>query len=301
MIKKRVCIVGSNGMLGQKLVDYYSKSNNTELLCCSAEESSWIDNVDYMQVDITSKKSVQNSIKKFYPDFIINTAAFTNVDGCESEKELSWKVNVSGVENLIKAGNSCDSHIIHLSTDYVFDGKEGPYDETAKPNPISSYGRSKLASENLLRSKYRKATIVRTNVLYGHTKYGRPDFVNWIIDSLKQGKEIRIVTDQINNPTLINDLVQGISKIIEFGKYGIYNIGGNEFLSRYDFAIRIAEFFDLNESLIREIETKELNQPAARPLKSGLIILKAQTQLGYKPHKIEEALSIIKTEMEKNV
>ena len=114
---------------------------------------------------------------------------------------------------------------------------------------------------------------------------------------MRDESEIRIVTDQFNNPTFIDDLVQAISKINEFNKAGIYNIGGSEFLSRYDFTLKITDYFNLDKSLIKPITTNELNQIARRPLKSGLIILKAETELGYKPHTIEEALAEMKREL----
>jgi len=137
-------------------------------------------------------------------------------------------------------------------------------------------------------------TILRTNVLYGFFSNGKLDFVQWLINSLRTGKEVKIVTDQINNPTYVDDLVQGINKVIEYNKTGIFNIGGKEFLSRYEFSEKIADYFDLDKNLIKPITTPELNQPAKRPLKSGLITLKAETELGYKPHSIKESFAIMK-------
>lgn len=296
-IKKRICIIGSNGMLGQRLVFHYKKFANIELMCSSFEKDSFIEGVNYLQVDITNKKDVQKLIHQFYPDYIINTAAYTNVDGCETEKELSWKVNVTGVENIVRYASAIDSHIIHLSTDYVFDGQNGPYDEEAKPNPISSYGRSKLASENVLNSSSANSTIIRTNVLFCPAKYGRPDFVKWVVTSLRENKHIKIVTDQINNPTYIDDLVSAINKIIEFNKHGLLHIGGAELLSRYEFTMKIANYFNLDKSNISEIITSDLKQPAPRPLKSGLITLKAQTELGYKAIHLENAFASMKNEL----
>jgi len=297
MNKRRLLIIGSNGMLGQRLVNYFQSKSDFIINCASAEESSFIPEVDYTKIDIANKKDVQLLIKKFYPDFILNAAAYTNVDGCETNRELSWKINVTGVENLAHYAITSDAHIIHVSTDYVFDGKNGPYSEVDNVNPISYYGRTKLAAENVLKASKINFTILRTNVLYGPAKYGRPDFVKWVVNSLLEKKQIRIVTDQINNPTYLDDLVQGFSKVIEFKKTGLYNIGGDEFLSRYDFTKRIAEYFNLDKKLISPIETKELNQPAPRPLKSGLINLKATTELGYLPHKIEETFALMQEEL----
>ncbi len=296
ILKTRILIVGSNGRLGQSLTAKLKNRKKTELLCCSIEEDSLFDDVEYQKVDMTKKEEVKKVVLDFVPDFIINAAAYTNVDKCESEKELAWKINVSGVEFFAQYARLVDAHMTHVSTDYIFDGENGPYSETDKPNPISYYGRTKLASENALRISGTKFAIVRTNVLYGPSEFGNPDFVNWVIDSLSAGKEIRIVTDQINNPTFIPDLADGIQKIIEYNKDGVYNIGGREFLSRYDFTIKVAEYFELNKSLIKRIKTKDLNQPAPRPLQSGLITLKAETELNYKPHELEETFLIMSQE-----
>lgn len=297
LIKKRILIIGSNGMLGQRLVEFFSSLTDVELMCSSNEDASLTPNVQYSQVDITKKNDLKELILGFFPDFVINTAAYTNVDKAETEREMAWKVNVVGVGNIALYSWTIDAHLIHISTDYIFDGKNGPYSENDKPNPIGYYGRSKLASENSIRSSGVRFTILRTNVLYGPAKYSRPDFVKWVISSLRDKKEIRIVTDQINNPTYIDDLVSGIQKICETQKEGVYNLGGQELLSRFDFTLRIAKFFGLDSNLVKPILTQELNQPAARPLNSGIINLKAETELNYKPRSIEESLAQMKAEL----
>ncbi len=297
LVKNRILITGANGMLGQRVVDFYTHPGNLELLSISIEDKPVIDSIDYLQCDIADREKVKKAVYGFCPDFIINTAAYTNVDKSETEREAAWKVNVKAVEYLAEAARAIDAHLIHISSDYIFDGKNGPYSENTTPNPLGYYGRTKLASENALRISGCGYTILRTNVLYGTAPEGRPDFVKWVVKSLRDGNEIRIVTDQINNPTFIDDLVQAISKINEFNKTGIYNIGGREFLSRFDFTIKIADYFELNKTFIKPITTDDLNQPARRPLKSGLITLKAETELGYKPHTIKEALAEMKREL----
>jgi dTDP-4-dehydrorhamnose reductase len=296
LIKKRILIIGSNGMLGQRLAEFFN-SDKIELKCASVESESLIPGVAYTQLDIRQKNKVRELILDFFPDFIINTAAYTNVDKSETEKELAWKINVNGVENIALYAWTVDAHLIHLSSDYIFDGRNGPYSELDKPNPIGYYGRTKLASENSIRISGTRFTIIRTNILYGIAKYGRPDFVKWVINSLQANELIRIVTDQTGNPTYIDDIVTAINKVIEFKKEGIYNIGGIEILSRFDFTLRIAEYFNLDKKLIQPIDTKELNQLAPRPLKSGLITLKAETELGYKPRSIEETFELMKREL----
>jgi dTDP-4-dehydrorhamnose reductase len=296
IIKKRILVFGANGMLGQRTIDFYSRMENVQVLGSSVEDEPVYDYADYVQCDITKRDNVKDVVFDFYPDFIINAAAFTNVDQSEIERETAWKINVKGVEYLAEACRVLDVHLIHISTDYIFDGANGPYSEKAKANPLGYYGRTKLASENALKISGTVHTILRTNVLYGIAN-SRPDFVRWVINSLKNGKEIKIVTDQINNPTFIDDLVQAINKIIEYGKQGVYNIGGRDFLSRFEFTNIIAEYFGLNKELIIPIKTSELKQLAKRPLKSGLITIKAETELGYTPHSIMESLAIMKHEL----
>ena len=241
--KKRILIVGSNGMLGQSLTTHFMFNNEVDLKCASFENESFYNNVKYSKIDISSKVEVKNLIKEFNPNFIVNCAAYTNVDGCETEKELSWAINVTGVENITKSARICGAHLIHISSDYIFDGENGPYSEDELPNPISQYGKEKLAAENTIKIGHINHTIIRTNVLYGATQFGRPDFVKWVYNSLTEKKNIKIVVDQINNPTYIDDISYIIGKIIKFNKFGIYNIGGAELISRIDFTYKIADYF----------------------------------------------------------
>lgn len=296
IIKKRILVVGANGLLGQRLIAFYAVNENVELLGCSIEDNPFFDTVPYVRCDVTLREDVKKVIFDFYPDVVINAAGFTNVDLSEKERETAWKINVKGVEYLAEACRTIDAKIIHISTDYIFNGLNGPYDENAKADPLGYYGRTKLASENALKIGAVIYSVIRTNVLYGIAN-SRPDFVRWVIDSLSEKKLIRVVHDQINNPTYVEDLVQGINKIVEFDKYGIYNIGGKDFLNRFEFALLIAEYFNLDKNLIKPIITEELKQPAKRPLKSGLITIKAETELGFKAHSIIEALAIIKKQL----
>jgi len=293
MLKKRILIIGSNGMLGQSIVSLFKSIKKYELHLASFESESYFPNISYTKVDIGVKKQVKELLLSFYPDFVINLAAYTNVDKCESEKEQCWNINVNAAEYLAKYCVPTNSHLIHISTDYVYDGKNGPYSENDLPNPLSYYGRSKLAGENIIKRFNIPNTIIRTNVLFGDTKFGRPDFVKWVINSLESKQPIRIVTDQINNPTYIGDVAFAIKQVCEHDKIGLYNIGGAELLNRYEFTKRIAEHFNLDFDLVSPILTKELNQPALRPLNSGLINLKAETELNYKPRSLNECFNLM--------
>ena len=296
IIKNRILVVGANGLLGQRLISFYTEKQNIELMGCSIEDKSALLGTAYVKCDITSREEVKKLVFDFYPDVVINAAGFTNVDQSEKERETAWKINVKGVEYLTEACRTIDAKIIQISTDYIFNGINGPYDENAKVDPLGYYGRTKLASENALRIGAVTYSVIRTNVLYGIAN-SRPDFVRWVINSLNDKKQIRVVTDQINNPTFVEDIVQAINKIIELDKYNLYNIGGKDFLNRFEFAVIIADYFNLDKSLILPIVTEELKQPAKRPLKSGLITMKAETELGFKPRSINEALAVIKKQL----
>ena len=218
-------------------------------------------------LDIRDKILVQSLIDALNPDLIINLAAMTSVDGCELNPRLAREINIAGVQYLCDAFNG---KIIHLSTDYVFDGKNGPYSEISTVSPLNVYGETKLASERILLHKNPNHLVLRGNVIYGNDNLTQASFLNWVVNSLKDGQVISVVDDQINNPTWTESMADIISLCIQQNISGIYHWGDGNLLSRYDFALKIAEKFDLDQKLIHPISTRELNQPAVRPLMSGL-------------------------------
>lgn len=299
MTPHRVLVMGSNGLLGQKVAETLVRGTSAVITLSSLEDGPVrvLEPAEYVKTDLTSKKDVKNLAARAEPDVIINCAAITNVDACETERELAWKVNVGGVENIIEAAQRTGATVVHVSSDYVFDGRNGPYTEEDRPEPLSYYGKSKLAGENILRASGLPYLIARTMILYGFAPGVKANFVLWLIQSLEKGAPVRIVDDQIGNPTLADDLAYGIIRGLDLGKTGIYNIAGRDIASRYDFALRIARAFALDESLITPIKTAQLRQPAPRPLKSGLITLKAEVELGISPSTIEQGLAVVKNQI----
>jgi dTDP-4-dehydrorhamnose reductase len=299
MAVKRVLVVGSNGLLGQKMTELLLRGSPHTVILSSIEDKPAVQyqSIEYVGMDITARKEVRQVLTSIEPDVIVNCAAITNVDACETERELAWKVNVTGVENLIDAAQRGNSNIIHVSTDYIFDGKAGPYTEEGRPDPLSYYGKSKLASENALRVSGLPFVIARTMVLYGYAPSAKPNFVLWLIQNLEQNTGVRVVDDQSGNPTLVDDLAYGLLRAIDLGRTGVYNMAGREIVSRYEFALTAARVFGLDPALITPIKTATLNQPAPRPLKSGLITLKAEVELGYRPSTMEEGLMVLKTQL----
>ncbi|MBI2618551.1 MAG: dTDP-4-dehydrorhamnose reductase [Ignavibacteriales bacterium] len=297
---KRILICGSNGLLGQRLAIMLSSRTEYEVLNTSHHRSFVFDHqlFDYTQLDLTRKSDVKSLVSSFQPDVIMNAAGATNVDWCENHREEAWNVNVLGVEHLLEAARKVKAKLIHVSTDYVFDGKTGDYAEHDKPNPINYYGKTKLAGENAIRISEINHAIARTIVVYGHGINVRKNFALWVIENLKNNQAIRCVDDQISNPTYVGDVAFGIIKIAELDRSGVYHIGGSERISRYDFALRIAKVFRLETSMIQRIKTWDLNQAALRPMNTTLITLKAETELGLKPVDITQGVTLLKRELQ---
>jgi dTDP-4-dehydrorhamnose reductase len=297
---KRILICGSNGLLGQRLALMLSSQTDYEVLSTSRQRSFVFDDrlFDYTQLDITKKGDVKSLVSSFSPTTIINAAAAADVDWCEAHREEAWKINVVGVENLIEATRKVGARLIHISTDYVFDGAHGPYAEEDRPNPISYYGKTKLASENAIRIAEIPHAIMRTIVLYGNGIGTRDNFPVWVIKSLRAGKTIRCSEDQISNPTHVNDIAFAAVKGFELNREGMYHICGSERVSRYQFAVRTAEVFGLNPALIQKVKSADLNQAAPRPLVTGFVTLKAQTELSLNPMNITQGLTFLKRELQ---
>ena len=293
---KTVLVTGSNGLLGQALISLYLKSNEHLLIATSSGENRFPVNegYTYYNMDITSKEEVNKVFEQCRPDVVINTAAMTNVDACEENKEKCWQINVKGVQNLLSAC-SVETHFIHLSTDFVFDGKSGPYIETDLPNPQSIYAESKLASEELVKNAGLKNwAIARTIIVYGKGhQLSRSNIVLWAIESLNKNETLNIVDDQFRSPTWAPDLAQGCFLIEKNTATGIFHISGPETYSMYEMISRITKYLNKPESLIKAVKTDSLNRPAPRPPKTGFIIDKARQELGYQPHSLEESLKII--------
>ena len=294
----KILITGANGLLGQAVVNLFKRETDYNLIISSFEEQPFFyTESHYYELDITKRDALKKIMTELSPDVIINCAAYTDVDKCETERELCWRLNVDAVKNLIIASRMNNSRIIHYSTDYVFDGKNGPYTEESKPNPLSFYGRSKLASENALLTSGVNFNIIRTVVLFGTGSKVKQNFALWLLNRLKNNEPVNIVDDQVSNSTMADDLAYGTLKIIEQGNKGIYNIAGKDIISRFEFAMKLCEVFKFDKHMVNRIKTRDLNQPAPRPLKSGLITLKAEAELGFKSMDTFEALSLMKIQL----
>lgn len=281
-------------MLGQELVDLMSRYPEYDVLATARDAAPRFaaHSCGYAPLDITSPDDVARIFQDFTPTVVINCAALTQVDQCETDRDECWKVNAEAVESLAKQCYSIGAHLIQVSTDFVFDGNDGPYREDARPNPISFYGKSKLAAENAAHGAgLDKWSVARTVLVYGTgEKLARSNFALWVQEKLSNGEAIHVVTDQYRTPTYAPDLASGIERIARYGKSGIFHLSGREYLSVYEFARTVAEVFDLDTSLLHPTDSTTFKQTAARPPRTGFIILKAETEIGYRPRSLKSAL-----------
>lgn len=293
----KVLLTGCSGLLGQYIIK--EKPNNYFIYGCGRNSVSLLhgEKFNYLKMDITKSKEVKEVFDEVEPELVINCAAYTDVDGSEDNKEICWKTNVEGVENLIKYSKLKKSKLVQLSTDYIFDNTNSIYSEDDIGNPLSYYGKSKLAAENLVKSSSPGWIIARTSTLFDIDNLRRKEnFASWLIDKLTAGEEVHIVTDQFGNPTLARNAAKALWNLIQINCMGVYNVCGREIVDRYRFAMSIAKKFNLSTKLIQPIPSEILNQKAVRPKEIGLDTIKYEDETGLKMMNVVESLDMYKKE-----
>ncbi len=293
----KILVTGANGLLGQKLIKQVVSTNHQFAIATSKSEcrlpSDWSGFV-YELMDVCEYHQVDKVMRKHRPDVVIHAASMTDVDRCEVNHDECYRQNVLGTKNMLMACETFGAHLIFISTDFVFDGKNGPYDEKATTNPINYYGWSKEEAEALILASKTIWTIVRTNLVYGMAHdLSRSNLVLWVKHALELGKEIQLVDDQIRTPTLAEDLATGCLLIAEKSAKGIFNISGKDLLTPYDMALLTARYFGLDEQKILKTDSAHFSQVAPRPLRTGLLIDKAIQLLGFEPKSFEEGIGIL--------
>jgi len=294
----KILITGSNGLTGHKIV-FQAIEQGFDVMATSYSYNNLPENNNYKfeLLDITNKAEVDYIIGNFNPDVIINTAGITKPDDCEKDNIKCRKVNIESVKNLVDIANKLSCKLIHFSTDFIFSGDKGMYSETDIPNPQNYYAQTKLESEQIVINTCNKYAIIRTVLVYGYSKYlQKSNIVLWVKNNLEQNNPIKVVSDQYRTPTLVDDLAKATLTIADKNFDGIYHISGNEYLSVYEFALKIANVFELDEQLISPITSIELNELAKRPAKTGFNITKAFLDFNYTPTILDVGLKLMKTE-----
>lgn len=297
----KVLVTGANGLLGYKLIQLLSSKAEITTIATGRKKINGLpDRVQFYELDVTDHDQTLDVLNKTKPDVAIHTAAMTQVDQCETERDLCWKANVTGVENVIEACEKNNTHLVHVSTDFIFDGTHGPLDERATPKPVNYYGESKLAGEQAVQKSKLQWAILRTVLVYGVTPdLSRSNIVLWVKKSLEEGKTINVVNDQWRTPTLAEDLAMGCYLAASKKATGIYHISGEEMMTPFDIANQTAEFFKLDKSLIKPADSSTFKQPAMRPPKTGFIITKAKKELGYQPHTFKQGLALLASQLKR--
>jgi len=277
---KKILITGANGLVGQAMCRLLQKKNIKFIGSVkNISESSF--SFDVTEMNISCKYSCDHVLNKLSPDIIINTAAFTNVDQCEINKEECWKVNVVGVENIVMYCKSKNIHLVHISSDFVFDGFNGDYSENDVCSPINYYGKTKLCSENIIKENISNYTIIRTSMIYDYNNFEK-GFLSWIAKKVKKNQTINVVDDQFRTATNVHDLVKSIFVILNREKTGVYHISSDVRLSIYDIVCKFVQKNGFDISLVNKISSKELKVVAQRPKDSSLNCHHAMKSLKYK-------------------
>jgi dTDP-4-dehydrorhamnose reductase len=298
----KILITGSNGLLGQKIVKLCIEQHLDFLATSQGENrNSACPMENYKPLDISQETQINAIIDSFQPTHIIHTAAITNVDYCEDHPEECQRVNVVATQLLFDASKQRKIHFQLLSTDFVFDGENGPYSEEDAVNPLSVYAQSKVDAERILHdSEYTNWSISRTIIVYGTGEnLSRSNIVLWALDSLKNGNEMNIVDDQFRMPTWADDLAWACVEICKRSKTGVFHLSGDEFFSMFDLVLEIARLKQLDTSKVKSISSSSLNQAAKRPPKTGFILDKAKRELDYSPTSLSTTIELLEQELKR--
>src|SRR4051794_21081699 len=267
-------VTGSNGLLGTKLLERLLAEGADQPLGASRNEraNGYLGDLPFWRLDVADAADVERVLDEARPDAVIHTAALTDVDGCERQHDLARAINTDGAANVARACAARGIRLVHLSTEYVFDGAAGPYRETDPVNPLGWYAKTKAAGERAVMAAGGNWSIARTTIIFGYAPHVRANFVLWLIGQLRDGKRVRIIHDQIGSPTLAENLAEMTLALARSDAGGVFNTVGADVMSRLDFARAIAATFGLDAALIDPISTAEFGQPAPRPLRAGLLM-----------------------------
>lgn len=282
-------VTGSSGLLGMRLVSLAKESYDvipTHGLHKILPNS--------VRMNVTNAAEIFRVIGSRKPHIVVHAAAETNVDKCEAHRDEAWKVNAEGTRNIAEACSKTNAELVYISTDYVFDGEKGLYVEVDQPSPINYYGLTKLKGEETIKEHCQDYIVLRSSVLYGWHP-NKLNFAMWVIEALRQERQINVVDDHYNSPTLADNLAEAVLKAVEKDARGVYHAAGTERVSRYDFAVKVAQTFDLEKEFIKPIKMDELTAwTAKRPRDSSLCVDKIQKELGVKLLNVDEGLARMK-------
>ena len=287
---KKILIIGASGLVGSTVANYASKNYDLHLVNNKTDFS--LQNFPVSKIDLIKNQSdILELIKDYRPDFVVHAVAYPSVDFCESNKQMADILHVKITDDIAKTCSNIGSRIIYFSTDAVFDGKlSRKYTENDLPNPINHYGKTKLNAEKILLENETNI-VLRTTVIYGWHDKSR--FTNWVLNSIKNSQEVPAFTDQFNTPTLVDDIAKAILQIFSKDKFGLFNAVGATCLSRYQFASKLADMFNLDKNLIIPTSSVGKKQIAPRPPNGCLDNSKIVNDIGFKFSDIDTGIDFI--------
>ncbi len=283
--KRKALVIGASGFIGNRLLEEFSKTHNVLGTFYSRPVNKLV------HLDVRDKSEVDYVVNSFKPDVILYPAANPNVEYCETYPEETYEVNVAGTKNTVEIAGIIGAKFVYFSTDYVFDGKDGPYLENDTPNPINAYGRQKLASEEIIKKNLVNYLIIRTTIVYGWENAGK-NFIMQMINALKEGRAMKVPENQFGTPTYVKNLCGAVRELVEKDKTGVYHISGDDLIGRYRFAQNAANVFSLDKDLLIPIPTSKFKKKTHIPENAGLKIEKARKELKTELLGIKEGLKM---------
>ncbi len=293
----KLLVTGASGLFGSRFAELAEKEGHEVFSGYSKDK---VTHGTPVQFDVAEQSQVAEAFSKACPDVVVHAATLTDVDKCELNRELAWKINVEGTRNVAEAAKAAGAFLVYVSTDYVFSGEKGHYKETDVPNPINYYGVTKLRAEQIVQETIKNCCIARTCVIYGASPAaGKVNFALWLINNLKAKNTVPIVTDQWISPTLNTSLAQMMLEIVERRLTGVYHLSGATRVSRLEYVTQLAEVFGLGTDVVKPVKATDITSwIAKRPKDSSLDTSKAQQALRCKPLELGEALALLKKELE---
>ena len=289
----KILITGANGFLGHHLSVQLLEKGHTVIATGRGDCRLPLVNekgFQYLSMDFTDPFAVHDVFEKCKPAIIVHAGAMTKVDECEQQQWQAYLTNVEGTVTMMMNAEEQKSFFIFVSTDFVFDGEKGFYKEDDSCGPVNFYGKTKLEAEDAIKEYEFDWAIVRTSLVYGTPLAGRSNILTVVKDKLEKGEEYSVVNDQVRTPTYVEDLASGIVSIIEKKATGIYHLSGEDVLTPYEIACKVATYLELDSSLIKKVTAANFSQPAKRPKDTRFVIDKAKQQLGYQPISFEKGL-----------
>lgn len=286
-------VTGSAGLVGNQVVKDLSKSSDGIYSVCHDSKPEYGIPI---QMDLADSDNIKNTIEKVRPDYVIHLGAMTNVDQCETQKDLAMKINATATEIIAKQCARLEAFLVYVSTDYVFDGEQGMKKETDKPNPIDFYGYSKLEGEKAVMDMASNWCIARTSTPFGIHKT-KSSFPIFVAENLRAKREIKVITDQYTSPTYVVNLSHMLIELAKRQIVGVIHVAGATRISRFDMANMVAEKLSLDKKFLKAALADELKWIAKRPKDSSLDVSKASLILNEKPQIIEQSLDIFVEEL----